>query len=234
MRHNNFRTPEQVAELKAEIIRLHKELDYGVTAISLRTKTDKGLIAKWLKKAGVYKTGHRTAARINRNYPAKKLQTASDKPKGEASLDAKRLLLSAFLRERLQVKNSENFWSKIWRGKYYHTPRSEQPLCRKVKNVARNRIKQAFKMRGLKRPSGVISKAVGCTTTQLANHLASMFRDGMTVDNHGTVWEIDHIRPLCSFDLTDEKQLQEACHYSNLQPLLIKENRKKWGKHEAN
>jgi len=42
--------------------------------------------------------------------------------------------------------------------------------------------------------------------------------------------EIDHIRPCCSFDLTDPMQQQQCFHYSNLKPLWANENRKKAGK----
>ena len=37
--------------------------------------------------------------------------------------------------------------------------------------------------------------------------------------------ELDHVRPLSSFDLKDYEQLKEASHYSNIQPLLAKDNR---------
>ena len=39
--------------------------------------------------------------------------------------------------------------------------------------------------------------------------------------------ELDHIRPLSSFDLTDPEQLKEAAHYTNIQPLLKNDNLKK-------
>ena len=47
-------------------------------------------------------------------------------------------------------------------------------------------------------------------------------------------WEsidLDHVRPLSSFDLTDSEQLKEACHYTNIQPLLKSDNRKKGSKY---
>lgn len=37
-------------------------------------------------------------------------------------------------------------------------------------------------------------------------------------------WQIDHIEPLCSFDLSDRIELLKACHYSNLRPLWNEEH----------
>ena len=48
----------------------------------------------------------------------------------------------------------------------------------------------------------------------------------MSWDNYGE-WEIDHIRPLALFDLTDEAQFKEAASFKNLQPLWKKDNREK-------
>ena len=41
---------------------------------------------------------------------------------------------------------------------------------------------------------------LGCTIEEAKAHLASMFTDGMSWDNHGES-HIDHIRPCASFDL---------------------------------
>jgi 5-methylcytosine-specific restriction endonuclease McrA len=55
----------------------------------------------------------------------------------------------------------------------------------------------------------------------------TFYTPAMTVDNYGKLWEIDHIVPLSSFDLTDPKQYVVANHYTNLQALLIEDNREK-------
>lgn len=41
----------------------------------------------------------------------------------------------------------------------------------------------------------------------------------MNWDNHGKIWDIDHIEPLCSFDLTDETEIRKATRKANLRPL---------------
>jgi len=54
----------------------------------------------------------------------------------------------------------------------------------------------------------------------------------MTWENHGVLWEIDHIKPCAAFDLTDSKQQHECFHYSNTQPLYYSDNRTKKDKYE--
>jgi hypothetical protein len=42
----------------------------------------------------------------------------------------------------------------------------------------------------------------------------------MTWENHGDIWEIDHIQPCSSFNLTQEIEQQKCFYYTNLQPLF--------------
>ena len=53
----------------------------------------------------------------------------------------------------------------------------------------------------------------------------------MNWDNYGIVWEIDHIKPCDSFDLTNDEQQKQCFHYKNTRPLLISENRSKGSKY---
>ena len=46
----------------------------------------------------------------------------------------------------------------------------------------------------------------------------------MTPDMNWLNIQLDHVRPLSSFDLKDYEQLKEATHYTNIQPLLAKDN----------
>jgi len=76
---------------------------------------------------------------------------------------------------------------------------------------------------------------IGCTIPELRRYLEKQFRPGMTWANHSfTGWHIDHRRPLASFDLSDQAQQRQAFHFTNLQPLWMKENMAKhdsWQKH---
>lgn len=72
----------------------------------------------------------------------------------------------------------------------------------------------------------------GCSRDEFLNYLESKFYGGMNWDNYGNngIWEVDHIIPISNYDLTDLSQLRLALHYTNCQPLLIKENRSKFNK----
>jgi hypothetical protein len=102
----------------------------------------------------------------------------------------------------------------------------------RTSQLIRSHIRQAIKAR---RTVRYFSKPefIGCTIKELRVRIAAQFRDGMTWKNWGKVWHLDHVQPLCSYDLSSKEQQMKACHYTNLQPLLIEENLKKGGKYDA-
>jgi hypothetical protein len=70
-----------------------------------------------------------------------------------------------------------------------------------------------------------IGPLIGCSPSDLKSHLEALFRPGMSWANYGRGgWEIDHIKPCASFDLTDPDQCRACFHYSNLRPLWFKDN----------
>jgi hypothetical protein len=85
--------------------------------------------------------------------------------------------------------------------------------------------------RGKGKRAGSAVRDLGCPIAYLKTYLESLFKPGMSWDNYGhKSWHVDHIIPLCSFDLSDPEQLKKACHYTNLQPLWATENISKSGK----
>ena len=95
----------------------------------------------------------------------------------------------------------------------------------KVKMNLSRRMRDFFKKNG----SRTID-FIGCSIDDLKSHLEKQFVDGMSWENYGLHgWHVDHIRPCCSFDLTDPEQQRECFHYSNLQPLWAKDNLAKGG-----
>lgn len=72
---------------------------------------------------------------------------------------------------------------------------------------------------------------VGYTVGDLMQRLEFNFKKGMTWENHGKVWHIDHKKPLKYFDYTDEKQIKLSWSLCNLQPLFALDNLRKSGTH---
>lgn len=101
----------------------------------------------------------------------------------------------------------------------------------KIAANLRRRLRQALSRQFANKTYRTLD-LLGCTAPELQQHLAAQFRPGMTIENHGKVWHIDHIRPCASFDLADPEQVRQCFHYTNLQPLFVAENLAKGAKYE--
>jgi hypothetical protein len=77
-----------------------------------------------------------------------------------------------------------------------------------------------------------LESLVGCSKQQLKEQLQSSFKEGMTWENYGSYWQIDHVKPLILFDVLDPEEYLKSTHHSNLQPLLSVENLRKGTKYE--
>ena len=109
----------------------------------------------------------------------------------------------------------------------YIKNRMKTDISFKISRALRSRLFAALK-NNCKTGSAV--RDLGCSIEELKLYLESKWQSGMTWDNYKyTGWHIDHVVPLCAFDLTDKEQLLKACHYTNLQSLWASENLKKSG-----
>lgn len=70
---------------------------------------------------------------------------------------------------------------------------------------------------------------VGYTSEQLIAHLESKFKDGMSWDNYGTYWHIDHIKPKSwfTYESMEDPKFRECWSLDNLQPLEAIANMRK-------
>lgn len=102
--------------------------------------------------------------------------------------------------------------------------RRKTNIQEKLKHSLRKRISIAIK-KSYKAGSAI--KDLGCSIEEFKSYIESQFKPGMTWDNYGrgdSKWQLDHIKPLFKFDLTDLKQFKDACHYKNLQPIWYKDH----------
>lgn len=100
---------------------------------------------------------------------------------------------------------------------------SESPELRLIASL-RAAVRRAF--RGEQHEKRTL-ELLGCSRADLLRHLSSKFQPGMTMDNYGREWEIDHIIPLSSVMQQSTSEIAKALHWTNLQPLSARDNRKK-------
>ena len=86
-------------------------------------------------------------------------------------------------------------------------------------NLVRYQVWRTYKNSNLEKINHSI-EYLGCDTETLKEHFMKKMTDKMTFDNI----HIDHIKPVSKFDLEDEEELLKCCHFTNLQPLLSKDN----------
>lgn len=131
-------------------------------------------------------------------------------------------------RERLPIKQRPKKKLKTWTDIKNRMVKRTRELRQTVphhrmKNNLYRRLHHAFDGRIASETS---QNTFGCSPTALREWIESQFKDGMTWGNI----EIDHMMPCSSFDLLDKDQQRQCFHYTNLQPLTKKQNRKKRNK----
>lgn len=66
---------------------------------------------------------------------------------------------------------------------------------------------------------------IGTSCELIANWLEYNFTEEMNWQNHGTVWDIDHVMPACKWDLKNQEHKNMCFDWKNLSPLDCATNR---------
>jgi hypothetical protein len=102
--------------------------------------------------------------------------------------------------------------------------------CKNEHNTNMNyRIKKslAARLRNVLNKNNTTMNYIGCNIQYFREWLEYNFTSEMNWNNYGTFWSIDHIIPVCKFDLTDENQKFQCWNWSNMMPVTIKFNSSK-------
>lgn len=103
----------------------------------------------------------------------------------------------------------------VYKMEYQRNRRLTDPIF-KLKYVVGRLIRNSLKCKGLSKNKKSID-ILGCDIQFFKNYIEEMFIDGMSWENYGKVWDIDHKIPLAS--ATTEEEVLRLNHYTNLQPL---------------
>ena len=100
-------------------------------------------------------------------------------------------------------------------------------LFRLIHNL-RSRLSIFCKSVGLQKNWKTLD-SMGCTREEFIAYFESKFTEGMTWENYGD-WHVDHIKPISL--ATNEQEVKELNHYTNLQPLWAEDNLRKSNKYD--
>jgi hypothetical protein len=129
-------------------------------------------------------------------------------------------------KHRAKNKDKYNAWRKEYlRNRYKNDPYfkarvSMRTFLRRIKAAAQSENLSSNKIKDL-----------GYTPEDFKNHIESLWKEGMSWENHGE-WHIDHIKPVKAFldeGLTDPSVVNSL---DNLRPIWAEENLAKGSKFE--
>ena len=80
---------------------------------------------------------------------------------------------------------------------------------------------------GSNTPSKEIVSLLGIDKNGFIDHINKYLIEGMTNENFGTEWGLDHIVPVDLFDITNDEDLKLCYNYNNIMPMFNTDNRLK-------
>ena len=115
-----------------------------------------------------------------------------------------------------EIKHNERFRNK--RLKCRDCERDDP--TEKFKRYIRTRIYNCFKNKNKTKHS---VEYLGCSSDEYFNWIFS-YNNNYILENHGSIWHIDHVIPISKFDLTNDQEKLIAFNWRNTMPLSVKEN----------
>lgn len=92
----------------------------------------------------------------------------------------------------------------------------------KLRNALHTRLRKIITE---KRNTPMTIEYLGCDIKTFIKHIEKQFMGGMNWNNYGKDgWELDHILPCNSFDMTNKAEVKTCFNYRNIRPLWFKDN----------
>jgi hypothetical protein len=112
------------------------------------------------------------------------------------------------------LNNKEHY--KEYQKQYNKQRKQNDPLFKLFCNI-RTLLSASFRNKGIRKNTKT-EQILGCTIEEFKIHIEKQFLHPMSLENHGLIWEIDHITPI-SLAKTEE-DIIILNHYTNLRPLF--------------
>lgn len=99
----------------------------------------------------------------------------------------------------------------------YNRKRWKEDIQHRIKGILRVRLH--FILKENKKIESAY-KLIGCEIPFFKKYIEDKFLPEFNWENHGFVWELDHIIPCSKFDFSKFEEQKRCFHYSNYQPLF--------------
>ena len=133
-----------------------------------------------------------------------------------------------YLDNRDQINENPKNYIKQNREKIriYEKNRKKTDLNFKIPCNLRSRTSPAFKSQNVRKTNKTFD-LLGCSHSFFKNWIVHQLYSNMTLENNGSVWQIDHCLPIASFNLLDESDMKKCFNWINIRPMYSNENNSK-------
>ena len=133
-----------------------------------------------------------------------------------------------YLKNRDQINENHRKYKREKRDKinFYKKNRRDLDLNFTPPCNLRSRTSMAFKSQNVTKTNKTFD-LLGCSHSFSKNWIIHQLHGNMTVENYGSVWQIDHCLPITSFNLLDENDMKKCFNWITLRPMYSKENNSK-------
>ena len=113
-------------------------------------------------------------------------------------------------KNRDRLLNKQKFHTKENREKirFYEKNRKKTDLNFKIACNLRSRTSSAFKSQNVRKTNKTFD-LLGCSHSFFKNWIVYQLYGNMTLENYGSIWQIDHCIPIASFNLLDESDMKK-------------------------
>jgi hypothetical protein len=112
-------------------------------------------------------------------------------------------------------------------NKYKRNEYKNNSIEKKTRDM-RNKLRKYIKKEYPEDRVEIHKKIFGASPDKFRDWIEYCFKDGMTWDNYGEIWNFDHIKPCSSFDLENEDELKKCFNWKNTVPIICEDNYKKY------
>jgi len=127
---------------------------------------------------------------------------------------------SSLKRKEYYRKNKDKVNKQV--TKYQVEKMKKDPIF-KLKVRLRTRVYQALKNQGKQKNKRTL-QYIDCTPQFFQEWIQFQLYDGMTLENYGKYWHVDHVIPCSKFDLSKPEKVNQCFNWKNLRPYLASKN----------